>query len=542
MTPLVQICTRVARVLLGCGIVCALAASNVAGNDAPRFLIFHLDAVSAVDFDRAWAEGRLPNLQRAFEDGARANASTLFFAATPVIYPRMRSGESNAGRGSLTFGGYDRESDRTIAEVTVFLEHVASLPRRAVSNMLSGVPLLDAWAGLAIMNVPDLLERYGVVEFFYFATDTYGHLLGEEAHRRSLERFDAYLGRLLPSLDLEQLNLILYADHGMTFARDMVAFEPLLVERIGVERRHFVYPNLYLRDPALAPAVARELARDGGADFAFYRVDADRVHGFVQGAFVRFERDGDGIRYLSDDDPLGYGALGYDGSALTPDAWLALTIDAYFPATPPNLFGYVQNPGAGDVVMGLIPPRIPQTLRATAGAHASIIDTDLIVPVLARGPDVDALAARSTLWLHDLYQDLPIEFGFEPSRERHEFEVWWRFDDLTPGARVRLSPEYRLRVATEATPASWALWSEHDLMSGYLSRWWLGAGVSYRHGAFEPMARAELELDLGDARVRLEGRYRPGGWTFSLGAAFRVGEGARLGWLAPGGLGLAYEW
>lgn len=542
MTPTVSLRLCPAMMLLMLAASWGLASTNAVEDQAPRFLILHLDAVSAVDFDRAWDEGALPNLERAFEGGVRTNASTLFFAATPVIYPRMKTGESNAGPGSLTFGGFDRQAGRPVAEVEVFIRHVESLPRRAVSNMASGVPLLEAAAGLALMNVPDLLDRYGVVEYFWFATDTYGHLLGEEAHRRSLERFDEYLGRLLPRLDLEQTNLILYADHGITFARDMVDFEPVLEERVGDQRQHFVYPNLYLRDPSLAPEVARELTRDGAVDFAFYRLDEERVHGYLNGAFVRFEVDGDGIRYLSDDDPLGYDGLGYGGEALTRDAWLALTIDEHFPATPPNLFGYVQNPDAGDVVVGVIPPRTPLTVRAPAGAHASIVHTDLVVPILSRGPDVGPLAERSELWLFELYQDLPIEFGREPSRERHELELWWRFDELAPGARLRLSPAYRLRLAAEGTPSSFSVYSEHDLISGYLTRWWVGAGIDVRDAAVQPLARAELELDLGDARVRLEARVRPSGWTIGLGATFRVDDGLRISWSSPGAVGVAYDW
>ncbi len=534
---------RMAPWLLGCGIWFALLMPSALATAPPRFLIFHVDGVAAVDFDRALAEGRLPNIEQAFAGGARADASSLFFAVTPVIYPRMHSGESNAGPGWLGFGGYDREAGRPISEAAVFFDYVQVFPRRSLASMLYGAPLLDALAGLAMQNLPDLLERYRVVEFFWFSTDTVGHLLGAEAQARSLERFDAYLGRLLPRLDMEGLNLVLYADHGLSFMRGMVDLEPALLERVGAERLHYVYPNLFLHDPSLAPLLARELSRPGGPDFAFYRVDAKRVHGYVDGAFVRFEAEADGIRYLSDDDPLGYAEIGYDGSALTPDEWLALTIDAPFPATPPNVFGYVQNPDAGDVVMGLNPPRMPVTVRAPAGAHAGLSHTDLVVPVLSRGPGLEALAARSELWLHELYRDIPdLAFGYEPPRERHEVEAWMRFDDLVPCLRARLSPAYRLRLGAEASPVSWSLWSEHDVMASYLTRWWLGAGVNYQRGEVQPMVRAEVEIDVGDARLRIEGRYQPCGWTFGLGATFRVSEAMRVSWSAPGGVGIGFDW
>jgi hypothetical protein len=274
--------TRAVQKMLLLVIVLWLASSQGFASDGPRFLIFHLDAVSSVDFDRAWAEGALPNLERAFEGGTRAHASSLFFAVTPVIYPRMKTGESNAAPGGLSFGGFDREADRAIPEVETFLGHVGSLPRRAVSNMASGIPLLEEAAGLAMLNVPDLLERYRVIEYFWFSTDSYGHTLGETAHAASLERFDAYLGRVLPRLELERTNLLLYADHGLSFTRHTVHLEPLLAERVGGTLRHFAYPNLYLRDPASSRQPSRGGWRSTAAvDYAFYRVDARRVEGFV---------------------------------------------------------------------------------------------------------------------------------------------------------------------------------------------------------------------------------------------------------------------
>jgi hypothetical protein len=127
------------------------------------------------------------------------------------------------------------------------------------------------------------------------------------------------------------------------------------------------------------------------------------------------------------------------------------------------------------------------------------------------------------------------------SRERHEFEVWWRVDDGR-GARARLSPAYRLRLAAEASPEHLAAWTEHDVASSYLSRWWLGGGVDYRDGEVGPLLRGEVELDLGDARLRLEARLRPSGWDLGVGATFRVGAGLRLSWWAPGGVGVGIDW
>ena len=535
----------VALILVLTSLACAASLTSVTlASDAPRYLIFHVDAVSAADFDRALLEGRLPNVARAFEGGSRSEGVSTFLANTPVIYPLMHDGSAYATPGRVGFGGWDRNTARPVTEAEIFLELLAALPRRATTNLLlHGVPYLDWLAGLAMQNVPELLERYQVVEFFWFATDSFGHLSGEQGHARALERFDANLGRLLPRLDLDTLNLILYTDHGMTFTTETVDLEGLVERRVGERAVYYSYPNLYLSEAGEAPELARLLASPGGVDFAFYRASVSTVEGYLDGAFVRFESEGDRLRYVSVEDPLGYVELGYGGEPLTPEEWLDLTIDARYPGVPPSVFRYVQNPNTGDVVLGLNPPRIPLTVRANRGNHAGLVDSDVRVPILFRGPDLDVLEGRERLWLHDLYRDLPVVTTRpQPSRELNEIALWWRADEGVPGVRARFSAAYRVRLAGEVSRLGWAAWSEHDLFSSYLTRWWVGVGVSQRQVELQPMARGEAQLDLGDVRVSFEARYHPGEWTFGLGVAFRVGQGVRLSWLAPGGLGASFEW
>lgn len=535
--------TRLPRIVLACLTVLSLAAPRAMAQPSPRYLILHLDAISTASFDRALESGLMPNVARIFADGARLTAVTLFPASTPMIYPRLHSGGTNADPGPIGFGGFDRAADRPIGDVAAFLDLLGRVPRRATTHFLYGIPYLDELAGLAMQNLPDLLDRYRVVEFLWFATDAYGHLLGEEAHARSLARFDTALGAVWPRLEPETLNVILYGDHGLTFTDQTVDLLAILEARIPGRYRHAIYPNLFLHDPSEAPALAQALTRPGGIDYAFYRADDGRVEGYVDGAFVAFEADGDGIRYLSDDDPLGYAALGYAGDALTPDAWLALTVDARFPATPANLYHYLQHPGVGDLVGGLNPPRIPLSNRANQGNHAGLVDTDLVVPVLVRGPDLGPLAARDPLWLHTLYRDLPeLTFGGTPAREPHTFEAWLRLDDLAPGARVRLSPAYRWRVCAEAEPERLQLWTENDVFSSYLTRWWVGAGVAVADGTLRPLGRAELELDLAEARFRLTGAFDGSNWTVGLRVGLQIGDHLRLSWQGPTGVGLGWTW
>jgi len=51
-----------------------------------------------------------------------------------------------------------------------------------------------------------------------------------------------------------------------------------------------------------------------------------------------------------------------------------------------------------------------------------------------------------------------------------------------------------------------------------------------------------VEVDVGDARLRVEGGARPAGWRVGVGATFRVARGVRLAYDAPGAVGVSFEW
>jgi hypothetical protein len=124
-----------------------------------------------------------------------------------------------------------------------------------------------------MQTLPEQLNRYGVVEFFWFATDAYGHAVGEAAHAQSLARFDAALGAVWPRLEDANLNVIVYGDHGLTFTDETVDLHAIFGERLPGQLRHWCYPNIYLNAPEEAPSLAYALSRPGGIDYVFYRVD-----------------------------------------------------------------------------------------------------------------------------------------------------------------------------------------------------------------------------------------------------------------------------
>ena len=92
-----------------------------------------------------------------------------------------------------------------------------NIPRINRTNFIHGITGLDFLAGLSMYNIPTLLEKYGVLEFYWFATDSVGHIFGERMHLKKIYQFDRYLGRLNRIMDLSEVNLVLYSDHGMIY-------------------------------------------------------------------------------------------------------------------------------------------------------------------------------------------------------------------------------------------------------------------------------------------------------------------------------------
>ena len=533
--------------LLGLTLLLSLLLSlALASSPRPQFVIVHLDAVAAVDLDRLMAEGRLPNLARIFADGLAFDAVTTFLPATPVIYSRLHDRADDFPLRGIGFGGLDRDSDRIVARPEIVMRLLATFPRRAVTATLHGATDLDAFAGLAMLNLPDLLQRYGTVELFWFSSDLAGHLFGIEGHEASLRRFDAHFGRALERLDLETVNVVLYTDHGMTLSTETFDVDALVAARLGEELRYFSYPNVYLHDAARAAELAQRVIEDEGLDFAFYRAGDAVVEGYLDGGALRFEQQGDTIRYLAEGDPLGYAAWGYEGEWLTRDEWVALTVRAHYPATPVVIVDYLEERHAGDLVVGINPPRNPHHnpyVSFSTGSHWGLIQTDLAVKVLARGPDVEPLREQGLGRLQDLHARLPaLTFGRQPERELHQIELRWHFDEAQPSTRVRLSPTYRARLGLDLTPDRGAAWAEYDVFSTYLMRWWLGAGATLDADGVQPMARVEVVFDVAETRLRFEASVRPDGWQLGVGASYRVAPGFRLALDAPLGVGASYEW
>jgi len=479
----------------------AFGGSNA--HESDRYLIVHIDAISFETYERALAEGKLPTFERIFEDGATRRALTLFPGSTPVIYSRLRTGEANDAGVALGIGGWwDRETDALYPELRVRAELVASAPRRAQTGFAYGWVAFTL-AELSVMNLPALLDRYRVVEFFWFATDTIGHLEGIDAQITWLSRLDAAIGRVLPRLDLENLNLIIYSDHGMSPVDEPVDVPQAIDDALGDNVKHAGYPNIYLHDTSQTAEAARRLGGGAHLDFVVYRVDERTVAGYLYGSYFEVHEHDGAYAYTSDDDPFDYAAVGYDGAPLDADEWLALTVEHRYPGAIPNLFRYAQHPNAGELVFGLNPPRFPASLAFYEAHHYGIADTDLLVPVWARGPDLEHLMRDDPLWLHDLLQGIePAQL--EPVFTREEHRIGVAFDPRTPDAELhaQYSPAYRWRLTGEASTSGRVGGGvDYDLFSDYLFRLWLGADLTLDGGGVMPGLRATLNIDLGRLHI-----------------------------------------
>lgn len=66
---------------------------SATGEASPKFLIFHLDAVSSQNFFQYMEEGYLPNLKAVFEEGHMIHHGlALFPGGTETSVPHLKSG------------------------------------------------------------------------------------------------------------------------------------------------------------------------------------------------------------------------------------------------------------------------------------------------------------------------------------------------------------------------------------------------------------------------------------------------------------------
>ncbi|MEA1940127.1 MAG: alkaline phosphatase family protein [Candidatus Caldatribacteriota bacterium] len=538
------------RLLIFCVLAIAiiLLSFSVTGEASPKFLIFHLDAVSSQNFFQYMEDGDLPNIKAFFEDGHMIHHGlSLFPGGTENAVPHMKEGSDNS-TGGVGWGYYDRDKEKVIPSYKTFFHLFSCIPRRAKACFIYGVPGLDPFMSLPLLNIPELLETYGVIQFFWFTTDSLGHLMGPKLYEASIRRFDRYFGALIKRLNFDELNIIIYCDHGMSFGRFINADQREEVKRIvGNDLKVFIHPNVYLKYPDKKGKVARDIVLESEIDFAFYRDNPHRVVGYFDQGKMIFEEKEERLRYLFEgEDALDYYSAGYKGEWLTDLEWLSQTRDSKFPGVPPNIYNLLSNEKVGDIVIVINPPKIPIFWLRYPANHAGLTNTDLMMPILLRGEQLKHLYSREEMWLHNLYTSIP-ELSFEnlePAREKNSFSFWGSgYGEHNLGFEMFLSPAYRWKFGFHYYDNIYRSWLEYDLYSSYLMRLWAGTGLQYNGQNLDALVQARLQIDLGKIQLNYGGQFTQEGWEINTKElVYQINDCLALEWLIPNRFGMSFSW
>ena len=529
-------------------IIIVLLSFSVTGEASPKFLIFHLDAVSSQNFFQYMEEGYLPNLKAVFEDDHMIHYGlALFPGGTETTVPHLKAGLNNS-TGGVGWGYYDREREKVISDKKTFIDLFFTLPRRARAFFIYGIPGFDPFMFLPLLNVPELLETYGVIEFYWFTTDPLGHFMGHRLYLNSIKRFDRYFGNLMKKLNLDETNIIVYCDHGMSYGRFINVPQGEEIERIvGNNLRAYIHPNIYLKNPDTKDNVAKEIVLKSEIDFTFYRENLHRVVGYsLQGKMIFEEKEGK-IRYLFEgEDILDYYNSGYNGEWLTDLEWLSQTRESKFPGVPPNIYHLLSNERVGDIVIVINPPKIPIFFWRYPANHSGVVNTDLMVPILLKGKQLEHLYDQEEMWLHNLYASIP-ELSFEnlePAREKNSFAFWGSgYGEPNSGFEMSLSPDYRWNFAFHYSNDIYRSWLEYDLYSSYVMRLWTGAGLQYNGQDLDALVQARLQIDLGKIQLNYGGQFFQGGWEINTKeVVYQINDRVALEWLIPNGFGMSFSW
>ena len=520
----------------------------------PKFLIFHLDALSSEKFFQYMEDGYLPNIKAVFEEGhIIPYGLSLYPGGTETTIPRLQEGLDSSTGGVGSGGYYDREKERKLPQYKQYLHLLSHIPRRARASFIYGIPGFDNFMFLPLKNIPELLDTYPVIQFFWFTTDALGHFFGEDRYLSSFKRFDSYFGKLVSRLDLDKINLIIYSDHGMSFGEFIDISQEKEIKRVAGENfRFYIHPNVYLINPETKDQIARQIALETEIDFSFYKEDTNKIAGYSAQGKIIFEGNEKGqIRYLfEDEDVFNYTKDGYWGEWLTALEWLSLTRDNAFPAVPPNIYNLLLNEKAGDIVIVINPPKIPIFKLPYPANHAGVTHTDLLVPILLRGKELEHLYDREEMWLHNLFTSIPaIDFdNIEPAREKNTFSLWGNIEDRPyPGFELSISPAYRWNIALRYDDDIYKGWFEYDLYSSYVIRLWTGAGLEYQeYSNLEPFLNVRLQMDFG----RIQFNYGGQSYLNNLKnwqenrkeIVYKINNRLSFNWSIPNRFGLSLHW
>lgn len=463
------------------------SASN--GDEKPKLLLMHVDALSYIYLQDELEKGNLPNIQKHFGvGGGIEKAITYYPSKTPFVISSIREATPSTEGPVVGWAmPYDvtAEGEDFLKIADSFMLMALSKQRVARANLIYGLPWTNRMADLALMNALDFFDEYNVLEFYWYKIDTYGHFYGEEQYLDRLLEFDEMIGRFMDRLD-EDINVVIYADHGMVFGEG-IAIEAKVGELFESEIKTYSYPTIYLNEGYDPDTVARQVVEITDLDFAFYEPEEDLVKGFWENSTLWFEYSDGKIRYWAEgDDPFNYFENGYDGSFMSADEWLHFSVDLDYPATPVKVYWYLQNPAAGEIVTSFNAEKFAASAYSSSGNHGGFTAQEVVVPVLVRGPLVEHIGKFEVLWLQELFNEIDdFEFKQSPSRDSHYLSARYNLRSESTLATLSISPHYRYRIGAEFDFGTFDLgetarvWGKYDLFRSYIARLWFGGGVDF---------------------------------------------------------------
>jgi hypothetical protein len=492
----------ISLLLLAAGTPEASAYSN-----EPKLILIHLDSASSFYLEEEMEKGNLPNLEAYFQEHNRIKyAITYFPSKTPTVISSIRQGKSLEESILPGWKRTDQDNGGTVGMITTFLNMAFSKSRIATTNLIYGLPAFYWMAPPALVNTADYLKDYNILEFYWYRVDSEGHFRGEESYRRELAIFDRNFGRLVRRLD-DDVNIIIYSDHGMTFGEG-IEIDGSIDDVVGEDLAIYSYPTVFLNDPGKAGYYARKLIKETELDFTFYREDEmNRVVGIHEVGTIYFTNNGEGVRYEYETaDVLGYYKFGYAGEYWDMDQWIEFSHALIYPAAPPSLYYFLQNPNSGDIVTLFEENRFPRTGYSREGNHGGFTRQDMVTPLFVRGPEIDELYGLNHFWLPDLFNRIEgIDFNQQPPRERHYVATRYNFRrdqqiiqaSFSPGYRIHYGANFYLenRIGTQGLERT-DVWGKADIFRSYLTRAWIGTGIEIRDSEITPFLKFQYDIHL----------------------------------------------
>lgn len=481
---------------------------TLAANDGPKMILIHLDAMSTEYFLEELEAGNLPNLKSYFDTGRVDHTITYFPSKTPTVISSLRVGDSLR---DINLPGWewllDTAKETVVKTSGTFVRMLLTKSRISRTNIIYGLPRFHKLAGLSLQNTVYYLNDYNVLEFYWYNIDTQGHFKGEEAYRSEMATFDYHFGRLVKRVD-DDINIIIYSDHGMTFGEG-IEISAEINELIGDEKKLYSYPTLFINNEDRIDAIAKQLIDQTSIDFTFYELSKDVIKGYHRNSIIYFICDSDEgtIRYEYDGkEVFGYDKIGYSGEFLSIDGWLEMTHNTDYPLAPVNIFLHLKNEMSGDIITLFEKDKFVKTGYGSMGNHGGFTNQDMTAPLFLRGPDVDYIADREYFWLPDLFSNyMDLNFNQSPLRERNFVGTRYDFRNNRMVSEVSLSPKYRVHYGASIYNPDFNqlsnsdkidIWGKGDLFRSYLSRFWAGGGVEYKSADWTPFLMLNYDIHI----------------------------------------------